>query len=119
LVQAGLVADTLDLEALLVALADAPNHVGDQAAGQAVQGSALAVVVGPGDLDGLAAVFQLHLHERVRAQLELALGTLDPDLAVGDLDLDAAGDDHRLLADAGHDATSLTHFRSHVDFGSV
>ena len=45
----GLVADALDLQRLLVAVGHALDHVGEQRAGQAVQGLALLLVVGAGD----------------------------------------------------------------------
>ena len=48
LLELGLVADADDLELLGVAVGDALDHVGDQAAGQAVQRAALPLVVARG-----------------------------------------------------------------------
>ena len=56
LLQLRLVADADDLELLGVAVGDPLDHVGDQAAGQAVQGAALPLVVGPADDDLLAGL---------------------------------------------------------------
>ena len=56
----GAVADALDLEPLLVAVGDALDHVGDQAARQPVQRPVLAAVGGA--LNGQHAVGLLELH---------------------------------------------------------
>src|SRR5947209_7409849 len=82
-----------------VALGDALDHIVDQAARQAVQRSVEPLVVGPFDRDGLAIALDLEV--RVRGDLKLALGSLNADLAVGDVDFHAAGDGDRLLADTG------------------
>src|SRR5262249_20243394 len=102
LLHAGLVADALDLEALLKALGNALNHVVDQAAGQAVQGTVLPLVVGARDLDGLGLLIVLDAHVWMIGQFELAPGPPGPALAIGPLDLDAGRNGHRLLADSRH-----------------
>ena len=45
----GAVADADDLELLAEAVGDADDHVVDEAAGEAVEGAVVALVVGPGD----------------------------------------------------------------------
>src|SRR5262249_30611119 len=82
LVHAGLVADALDLEALFVTRGDALDHVGDQAAGQAVQRAVETLVVGPRNDHGLLGLVVDDLHGAVRRQLELALRPLDVERAV-------------------------------------
>src|SRR4051812_40826682 len=62
------VADAADLHRLGVAVGDTGDHVGDQAAGQAVQRAALALVVRTRDLQGavLGALDPDRLGDRVR-----------------------------------------------------
>ena len=70
---AGAIADADDLEVLAEALAHADDHVVDQRAGQPVQGTALALVVGP--LDERATPSSLRtvmpLGELVRSRVPL------------------------------------------------
>src|SRR3712207_8250560 len=70
------VADPDDLEGLAVALRDAGDHVGDQRAGQAVQRTALPLVVRAGHLEDtvLGALDVDRCGDGVR---ELPLGPLD------------------------------------------
>src|SRR5207248_2138087 len=77
-------------------------HVGDQAPRQAVQSTVLAFVVGPVDAQHLGGVIVLHLHVAVEGLFELALGALDPHLAIRHAHLDAGRDGHGLFADTGH-----------------
>ncbi len=96
----GAVADPLDLEALLEALGDPLDHVGDQAPGQPVQGPVLAAIGGPGH--GQRAIRLLDTHLWRDCLGELALRTLDRDLASGELDADSVGDGNGLSTDAAH-----------------
>src|SRR5262249_18321025 len=98
-----LIADALDFEALLVALGDALDHVGDEAARQAVQRARQSLVVGARPLHRLARLVHLDLDEAVIGEFELLpLGAFDEDLAIDDVDLDAGGDGYGLLADSRH-----------------
>src|SRR5262245_55028714 len=92
------VPDPDDFQGLAVPLGHAGHHVGDQGAGQPVQGTDLAFVVGPGhgddavgvpDLDGLGDL-----------ERELALGPADGHLAAVDRDIDARRDHHRKPSDS-------------------
>jgi hypothetical protein len=79
------VAGAHDLDALGVALGDALDHVGDQGAGEAVQGAGLALVVGTGDGEG--AVLERDGDRAGNGVLQLALRALDGDDVAVDLDL--------------------------------
>jgi len=80
-------ADALDLEVLLEAAGDAGHGVGNQAAGQAVLGSVVAVIAG--SLHGDDAVVDRHADPRADDDLELPLRALDLDQALRHLELDA------------------------------
>ena len=102
----GAVADALDLEAALVALGDALDHVRDQAAGEAVQGAVLAAVGRALDVDGAVVDGDLHVADEGLGQL--ALRALDRDLAGLDVDVDAVGDLDRLFSDSAHQSDHQT-----------
>jgi hypothetical protein len=77
------VADADDLEPLGVALGDALDHVGDERAGEPVEGAHLVLVVGPGHLQG-AVVGAADLDRRRDGVRECALGSLDGDVTAVD-----------------------------------
>jgi hypothetical protein len=90
----------VDLHALLVALGDTEDHVVDERAGQAVQGTGLALVVGALDLEaGVTLLDGDGLGHDVR---ELALGALHRDGAPVDGDVDTARDGDRESSDSRH-----------------
>jgi hypothetical protein len=80
----GAVADATDLEALLVSLSDADDHVVDECANQAVLGAVAPRVVRPTERELAVRLVDLDLARDALAQL--ALGALDLDEAVVDLD---------------------------------
>ena len=84
------VTDALNLEALAEALADAFDHVGDQRARETVRGTVrLAVALA---LDHELAVFEFDVDDlRKDVLLQLAFRTFNVHGAVGDFDVDAAG----------------------------
>src|SRR5690606_19313016 len=101
----GLEADALDLELLHVTHSDALDHAGDHRTGGAEHGSGEAalierlhadLVVGDGDLDLVSEGLG-----------HLALGYLDMDGLVLDLDLHLVGNGNGLFTDAAHGAVSL------------
>src|SRR4029078_7843136 len=96
----GAVADALDLEALLEALRDAFDHVGDQRARQAVQRAVLAALGRARHRDGPFLLRDLHALRHLLAQL--ALRPRDRHAARVDRDDDAGGNFDGLLTDTGH-----------------
>src|SRR3954452_1697540 len=95
------VADAADLHRLCVAVGHADDHVGDQAAGQAVQAPALALVVGPVDLE--RAVLGALDRDRLRDGVgQGALGALHRHRLAVEGDLDAGRDGDGQAADSRH-----------------
>jgi hypothetical protein len=93
----GAVADADDVELLAEAVGDTDDHVVDEAAGQAVEGAVVALVVGPGDQQ---LVVDLLDADRGRDRPgELTLGTLHLDHAAFDRDVDPGGDRDGRLSD--------------------
>src|SRR5665647_2578999 len=81
------VTGAVDLHLLLIALGDTKNHVGDKGAGQAVQRTRLALVVGALDLDtSLSGSANRNRHSN--NVLQLAFGALDCDGLSVDGDID-------------------------------
>ena len=97
----GPVADADDLEVLVEAVGDADDHVVDQAAGQAVQGPVLALVVGALDQQGrvLLADGDLAGHG---ARQSVPLGPLTVTCRSAMVDLDAGRDRDGDSSDSGH-----------------
>jgi hypothetical protein len=84
------VADADDLEPLGVALGDALDHVGDERAGEPVEGAHLVLVVGPGHLQG-AVVGAGDVDRRGQGVGQGPLRALHHDVAAVDRDVDTAG----------------------------
>src|SRR5271155_310316 len=94
------VADALDLETLLVARGHALDHVGNERAGESVQGTMLAAIGGPGD-DDLVAILG-HCDVARDALGKLALRALHADRLGLDRHGDAGGHGDGLSTDPGH-----------------
>ena len=101
--QLGAVADALDLEALLEAVGDALDHVGDERARQPVQRAVLAAVGRARD-ESVAARRPARRHRDVAVDAlgQLALGAVDGHELGLDRDGHAGGDGDGLSADTGH-----------------
>src|SRR5690606_9561851 len=84
------VAGADDLEALLVALGHTDDVVRDERAGQAVERTRVALVIGTGHED--LPVFDLRLDGLRDGQRELTLRALDGHVLAVDVDLDAGRD---------------------------
>ncbi len=81
--------DALDFKILDESRGDADDHVLDEAAGGAVEGTDLAQLGGAGDDDG--AVFRLEGDAFRKGEVEFALGAFDDDRAAVELDGDFFG----------------------------
>src|SRR5579875_297843 len=100
-----LVADPFDFQTFLVALGDALDHVGDDAARQSMQRARETFIIGTGNADDLGDLVHLDFDEPMIGELQLlAFRSFYRDLTVGDLDFDASGNGHRLFADARHNS---------------
>jgi hypothetical protein len=89
-----------DLEALGVALGDADDVVVDERAGQAVQRTRLALVVGTGDQN--LVLLDLDLDGLGHGERELALRALDRDILAVDRNGHAGGDVDGKTSDTRH-----------------
>src|SRR5581483_10058514 len=103
LLQLGLVADADDLQALGVAVGDALDHVGDQAAGQAVERPAEPLVVAALDDHLAGGLVEADGDLAAIGERQLALGALDLDRRVLERHLHVGRHGHRLATDTGHD----------------
>src|SRR5439155_14795310 len=113
LIQPGLVADAFNPEAFFKTLGDALYHVGDQAAGESMQGTIEPFVVRPTHLDGLGAIVELDFHVTMKHQLQFAFRPLDPHLPFGDLSLDSGRKGDRLFADSRHSTSTFLYQTVH------
>ena len=86
----GTVTYAVDFKLLLVALADAGHHVGDECAGKTVKGLVELGVVGALDMNGRAFDFDSHI--AVHGSGKLAFGTLNGDSAAVHLHSNPCGD---------------------------
>jgi len=86
----GTVTYAVDFKLLLVALADAGHHVGDECAGKAVKGLIELCVVGALNMNGCAVNFDRHI--AVHGSGKLAFGTLNGDSAAVHLHSNPCGD---------------------------
>lgn len=80
-------ADAHDLQLLLVAVDNTVHHVGDVAAGQAVQAAGLGFVIGAGNQNLIA--LDLDGHEGMIVGIQAALGALDGDAVCCLIDSDS------------------------------
>src|SRR4051794_30209649 len=99
------VAHAHDLELLLVALGDTDDHVVDERAGEAVAGTALALVVGTGH--GEDTVLLGHGDRGDHGVAQRALGALDRHQRAVDRDVDTRGHDDGHSSDARHVSSLL------------
>ena len=94
------VADAGELEALGVALGNAHDHVVDKGAGEAVHSAGLTLVIGAGDMQGVALDLDGQL--LIEIILKGALGTLDGHVSAVDCHFDSSGNLDRLITDTRH-----------------
>ena len=91
----GTIANAVDFERLLVAFADADDHVVQQRTGHAVQRAVQLVVGGALDMDGVAVLLQDHL--RTQGLGQGALRALDGNnVVLRDGDFHTGGDGNAL-----------------------
>ena len=98
--QRGAIADALDLEALLVAVRDALDHVRDERAREAVQRAVRAAVRRARDRDD--ALVDAHRHLVRDGLLERPSGALHAHASRTDVDLDAGGQGDGGSSDSAH-----------------
>src|SRR5207302_2473944 len=103
----GTIADADQLELLLVALADAFDHVPDQGSGQPVQGAVQFRLTRP--LHQHVALLDRNLHLRIEPAREFRAAALDRYGVIADGDRHTVRDLDRKLANPTHGSPNVAH----------